>query len=230
MKNPIFLSLDLSTWDEAHELSQLLKNEVGGFKIGPRLAVKANPKDWQKISDCGPVFFDPKYYDIPNTMVESIKASVDLGVSYITVHASSGVQALTQVKKLEDEINRSHFFKVLAVTALTSFGPENLMPGYKNQTNESIVFELAELTISSGLTGIVCSGQEVKKISKLSNDLFTVVPGIRLSGSANDDQSRVMTPDLALSLGAKALVIGRPIINAQDPLKAVRQFNDLCKG
>lgn len=228
MKNPIFLSLDLNSWDEAHEMSELLKQEVGGFKIGPRLAIKAVSKDWQKLSDCGPVFYDPKYYDIPNTMLESIKACVDLGISYITVHASSGTKALSQIKNLEDEINKSHFFKVLAVTALTSFGSDNLMPGYKNQNLESIVTDLAQLALSSGLSGIVCSGEEVQKISNLSKDLFTVVPGIRLLGSAQDDQKRVMTPDLALSNGAKALVVGRPIINAQDPLKAAKQFKALC--
>lgn len=229
MKNPIFLSLDLNSWDEAHELSEHLKNEVGGYKVGPRLAIKSTVKDWQKLSDCGPVFYDPKYYDIPNTMLESIKACVDLGISFITIHASSGLKAMKEIKSLEDQINKSHYFKVLAVTALTSFGDENPMPLAPNNDLKSVVLSLAETALDAGLTGLVCSGEEVHQLSKLKSNLFTVVPGIRLNSKSQDDQNRVMTPDLALAQGAKALVIGRPIISAQDPLKAAKQFAALCK-
>ncbi len=230
MKNPIFLSLDLNSWDETHELSELLKNEVGGFKVGPRLAMKATSKDWQKLADYGPVFYDPKYYDIPNTMLESIKACVDLGISYLTIHASSGLKAMTEIKKLETEINQSHFFKILAVTALTSFGDDNPIPGFKGQNINSVVKDLAEMTLKSGLSGLVCSGEEVEAVSKMNKNLFTVVPGIRLQEDSKDDQKRVMTPNLAMSKGAKALVVGRPIILAQDPLKAAKQFSALCKS
>lgn len=230
MKNPIFLSLDLKSWDETHELADHLKNEVGGFKVGPRLGIKATTKDWQRLADCGPIFYDPKFYDIPNTMVESIKACMDLGISYLTIHASSGLKAMKGVKALEDEINKSHFFKVLAVTALTSFGDDNPMPGFQNKALQSVVAELAELTVQSGLSGLVCSGEEVEHLASKYKNLFTVVPGIRLQDSQADDQNRVMTPDLALSKGAKALVVGRPIINAQDPLKAAKQFAALCSG
>jgi orotidine-5'-phosphate decarboxylase len=230
MKNPIFLSLDINSWDEAHRISKLLKNEVGGFKVGPRLAIQATVKDWQKLSDCGPIFYDPKFYDIPNTMVESIKACLDLGVSYITIHASSGLKAMSEIKKIEDQINKSHFFKVLAVTALTSFDDTNPIPGYKNQKLNSVVQELAELTLNSGLSGLVCSGEEVEIISKMDPNVFTVVPGIRLKEGSLDDQKRVMTPDLALAKGAKALVVGRPIIEASDPLMAAKKFSSLCKS
>lgn len=227
MKNPIFLSLDLSSWEQAHELAGHLKSEVGGFKVGPRLGIKATPSDWQKLADCGPIFYDPKYYDIPNTMVESIKACVDLGISYLTIHASSGLKAMTELKKLEDQVNKSHFFKILAVTALTSFGDDNPIPGFKGSSLNSVVSELADLTVKSGLSGLVCSGEEVEQISTKHKNLFTVVPGIRLIDGEKDDQKRIITPDLAIKLGAKALVVGRPIINAQDPLKAAKKFSSL---
>jgi orotidine-5'-phosphate decarboxylase len=229
MKNPIFLSLDLNSWDKAHELSGHLKNEVGGFKVGPRLAISASSKDWQRLSDCGPVFYDPKYYDIPNTMLESIKACVDLGISYLTIHASSGLKAMTEIKKLEDEINRSHFFKVLAVTALTSFGDNNPMPGHQGQSIQDIVMDLTKMTLKSGLSGLVCSGEEVSQVHALDQKLFTVVPGIRLAEDSADDQSRVMTPDQALALGAKALVVGRSIINAQDPVAKAKKYASFFK-
>ncbi len=228
MKNPVFLSLDLNSWEQTHELAEHLKAEVGGFKVGPRLAIKATAKDWQKLSECGPIFYDPKFYDIPNTMLESIKACVDLGVSYLTIHASCGLKTMTQIKSLEEQINRTSFFKILAVTVLTSFGEDNPIPGFEGLGHQSVAYKLADMTVESGLSGIVCSGEEVEGIAKKHNHLFTVVPGIRLKSDTLDDQVRVMTPNLALAKGAKALVVGRPIINAQDPLKAAQQFKSLC--
>lgn len=224
MTDPLFLSLDIDTWAEAHLLSEQLKNYVGGFKVGPRLAMKATPRDWQDLSDRGPVFYDPKYYDIPNTMVESIKACMDLGITYVTIHASSGLKAMSEVKKLEDKINQTQFFKVLAVTALTSFGENNPLPGYQSQSLNTAVIEMTQMVIKSGLSGLVCSGEEVKQVSELGPHLFTVVPGIRLLEDSTDDQSRVMTPDKALALGAKALVVGRSIINDKDPVAKAQKY------
>lgn len=227
MKNPVFLSLDVDTWDKAHELASLLKNDIGGIKVGPRLAMKASPKDWQRLTDAVPVFYDPKYYDIPNTMVESLKACADMGFSYVTIHASSGLRAMMDVKKFEDQISKNQKFKILAVTALTSFGENNPIPGYSNLSLKEVVTNLAQITLMSGLSGLVCSGEEVKDVMSLDKNLFSVVPGIRLPEDAADDQSRVMTPDKAISLGAKALVVGRPILNAKDPLAAAKRFAEL---
>lgn len=224
MKNPIFLSLDVDSWDKAHEFVNLLKQEVGGFKVGPRLAMKASTKDWQRLTDAAPVFYDPKYYDIPNTMIESLKACADLGLNYVTIHASSGLKAMRDVKKLEDQISKNQNFKILAVTALTSFGDDNPIPGYKGSSFDEVVINLAQLTLMSGLSGIVCSGQEVSQVMELDSNLFSVVPGIRLPEDAANDQVRVMTPDKAIKAGAKALVVGRPILNATDPLAAAKRF------
>ena len=47
-----------------------------------------------------------------------------------------------------------------------------------------------------------------------------MVPGIRPSGSAANDQKRAMTPREAMQLGATSLVVGRPIYQAADPRAA----------
>lgn len=227
MKNPIFLSLDVDNWNRAHELSGLLSGYVGGFKVGPRLALKAQAKDWQRLSDCGPIFFDPKFYDIPNTMIESLKACAGLGFQYVTIHASSGLKAMKVIYELEKQIAKTQPFKILAVTALTSFDEQNPVPGHKNQNMRTIVLELAQLVKDSGLSGLVCSGEEVEMISRLDSSMFSVVPGIRLPEDSNDDQARVMTPDKALKLGAKALVVGRSIISASDPVAKAKSFLDV---
>lgn len=228
MKNPVFLALDVNDWGRAHELAQELKDMVGGFKVGPRLSVGATPLDWQKLVDLGPVFYDPKYYDIPNTMVESIKACADSGISYVTIHAGSGKKAMEQVARLENQIQTQRLFKVLCVTVLTSFDSvDNPIPGFKNEKIEEAVLNLAGMVYDSGLSGVVCSGQEVQSIKKKYPQLFAVVPGIRLPEDSPDDQARVLGPNDALELGADALVVGRSVINEVHPSVKMQKYLDL---
>lgn len=228
MKNPIFLALDVSDWGKAHEMAQELGSLVGGFKVGPRLTMKATLADWQRLSDKAPVFYDPKFYDIPNTMVESLKACADKGIRYVTIHSSSGLKAMTQIARLESELNRSQFFKVLAVTALTSFDEKsNPIPGFSNQDISQTVLSLAGLVNQSGLSGLVCSGFEVKKVKSTYPNMFTLVPGVRLKEDSSDDQARVLDPKEALNLGASAIVVGRSVINAEKRIAKLQKYLDL---
>lgn len=228
MKNPFFLALDVKDWGRAFEIAQELAPMVGGFKVGPRLSIKATPLDWQKLAGLGPVFYDPKFHDIPNTMVESIKACADKGISYVTIHAGSGIKAMEQIAKLENEINQSDFFKVLCVTVLTSFDSEsNPIPGYHNENIKDVVSSLAGLVNQSGLSGLVCSGNEVESVKAQYPDMFTVVPGIRLLEDSANDQARVLEPQTALGLGADALVIGRSVVDEIYPKAKLKKYLDL---
>ena len=224
LKNPLFVALDVPSWDEARSLVEKLGDLVGGFKVGPRLSLKASKEDWKFLVDQAPVFFDPKFYDIPNTMCESLRICADLGISYVTIHATSGLKAMEAIACVEQEIKTSQNFKVLAVTALTSFGEDNPMPGFKGQPLGQVVMSLAQDVVSSGLTGLVCSGAEISQVTRSFKDLFCVVPGIRQLEERTDDQSRVMTPERALELGAKALVVGRPIIKSSDPVGKLKEY------
>ena len=112
----------------------------------------------------------------------------------------------------------------MVVTVLTSHRSETLPPIWKNiSINDSVVL-LAQMAQKAGLTSYVCSSKEVPTLKKHINDSFLVVPGIRPEGSANQDQTRVATPRQAMASGASALVIGRPILEATDPVSAVKNI------
>lgn len=222
---PIFAALDTDDVVKAEVLVKELKNYVGGFKVGPRLVLRAG-SDWvKKISSQAPLFFDFKFYDIPTTMVAAVRAAQEMGAQYVTVHASSGSEALKKLAELEQEITKKDPFRVLAVTILTSFNEKTLPPTQTAQISEQVT-DLAQLTLDCGLTGIVCSPHEIETIYSLSwpNDPYVVTPGIRALYDFQGDQKRTMTAKDALQKGASALVIGRPIIEAPNPTQAAEEI------
>ena len=56
----------------------------------------------------------------------------------------------------------------------------------------------------------------------LGTDMLLVTPGVRPAGAALGDQKRAATPGAAIAAGADALVVGRPITQADDPVAAAR--------
>lgn len=219
LPNPIFVALDMDDATEAIGLAMQLSGKVG-FKLGPRLLVKHGQQLIHQVAEHGPVFVDNKYFDIPNTMESAVRATWEAGASYCTIHAQSGPEALQRMAKLEDELNCRRFFKILSVTVLTSFSKETLPSTVIDVSIEEQVQMLAKETFEAGLTGLVCSPFEVEQMKSHFPNGFFVTPGVRLEAVASDDQKRVMTPEQAIAKGASALVVGRPIVQAQNPLAA----------
>lgn len=225
MKNPIFLALDVSDVNQALRLAQETVPYVGGFKIGPRLILKGGPPFVSAIAQLAPVFVDQKYFDIPNTMVESVRASFDAGASFVTIHAQAGKEALQKLAQLEGELQKIRPFKLLAVTVLTSFSENTLPVNWQSKPIAEHVLLLAEACHSAGITGIVCSAIEAEMMRKKYPKIFILTPGIRLDSGQSNDQARVLGPKEALNLGASALVVGRPIIESKDPIAAAKEFS-----
>ncbi len=221
LKNPIILALDVDDKYQVHEILKETKDLVGAIKLGPRLVYRYGAELVSEISKTTPVFVDNKYFDIPSTMLAAVQASFDAGASLVTVHALSGKEALTALAKLEKKLNNIRPFKILAVSILTSWQAESMPASMKEWSVTDHVKYLARLTYDCGLTGLVCSGHELKEVSDLN--MYKVTPGIRTDGDANlaQDQKRIMTPKEALAAGASALVIGRPILQAASPKEAV---------
>ena len=105
MVNPVFVALDLDDVNRVLEISQSLKGKVGGFKLGPRLCMVHGSSLVEKVSECGPVFVDNKYFDIPNTMESAIRSTFEAGASFCTVHAQSGSEALKRMADVEKELS-----------------------------------------------------------------------------------------------------------------------------
>ena len=211
--NPICAALDVPDPAAAEKLASKLAGHVGLFKVGLELFVAHGPAAVEAVRKSGlPIFLDLKLHDIPQTVESAARGVAALGVEYVTVHASGGAEMIRAAKRA---LPRT---KVLAVTALTSLGPQDLdSVGLARDA----VPRLAKLAMGAGADGVVCSPQEVAALRQLLGpQALIVVPGIRPSGAAAGDQRRTGTPGEAMRAGASILVIGRPLRDAPDPAAA----------
>jgi orotidine-5'-phosphate decarboxylase len=168
-----------------------------------------------------PVFLDPKWHDIPNTVAGAIRAAADLGIDMVTVHASGGPAMLhAAVDAAGGKV------RVIAVTVLTSHDAASYqaITGRDDVNIDAEVARLAALAVGAGVHGIVCSPQEVAAVRPIIGSGRIVVPGIRRAGDVSGDQSRVATPEAAVAAGATHLVVGRPITDAADPAAAYEEI------
>ena len=157
------------------------------------------------------IFFDIKFHDIPNTVSKSIESFKGYPIKLLTIHLSGG---RSMIKAALDS-SRSINAKCIGVSILTSLIEEESKEVYSNEISKTVssMFNLANET---NIDGIVCSPHELKLAGGFLQDKIKITPGIRLSGSDSDDQSRVMSPKKAIDLGATYLVIGRPITSHKD--------------
>ncbi len=218
MTNPVYLALDVPQLQDGIDLVRKVRSHVGGIKLGLEFFCAHGAHGVHLVSQLGlPVFLDLKLHDIPNTVAGAIQAIHVLEPRILTVHASGGRAMLEDAKAAAGEKT-----KVVGVTMLTSMDERDLERTGIGGTAHDHVMRLAELSRDAGLDGIVCSGHEVKAVHEQWKDGFFVVPGLRPSGSAAGDQKRVVTPRQARDDGASVLVVGRPIIRADDPIAAAR--------
>lgn len=224
----LIVALDVPTAEEALRLVKLLKGRVGYFKVGLQLFTSAGPAIVEKIleNECQ-VFLDLKLHDIPNTVSGAIGSAIELGVGMLTLHTTGGEVMLRKAAEtVASSISQSgRAPKLLGVTILTSMDEKQVSGVGLKVPIEDLVLKLARLADNSGLDGIVCSPRELHRLGKEAfHRIFFVTPGIRPSGSQKDDQARTNTPTDAIRLGARHLVVGRPIIKAVDPASAAEMI------
>lgn len=222
-KDRIIFALDVPTTREAVKYIDLLKDHVGVFKIGLELFVAEGPQVVEAVRErMGPkgIFLDMKFHDIPATVKGAMKSASTLGAEFVTVHCDEGRGLLKAV--VEGNTGRT---KVLGVTVLTSLSQEDMIEigidPAKYRTPADLVLKRAGLAKAAGCAGVVCSGQEAAGVRKeFGEDFIIVTPGIRGPNDPVGDQKRVATPYEAITNGADYIVIGRPIRQAPDPVKA----------
>jgi len=217
----LIAALDFPEKDQLLAAASSLKGIVPWCKVGMEAFVLSGPDILARLSDMGfKVFLDLKFYDIPNTVAQAVKAAVRNNVSLMTIHCQGGekmcVAAMDAAEQAASGKQRPYIF---GVTALTSFGPLE-MPGISLMPSD-FALQLARAADEWGLDGVVCSGKEVKNIKRETN-LLALCPGIRPAGADANDQARVVTPAAAVRDGADFLVVGRPITRAADPAAAAR--------
>lgn len=219
--NPICVALDLSDRAEIMALVEALDTSIGTLKVGLTAFTSCGPELVSELAQTADVFLDLKLHDIPVQVAGAVAAAEALGPRFLTVHASGGRAMLEAAAEAADEM------EILAVTVLTSLGGEDLSDIGMDGSASDQVARLAELALSAGAHGLVCSPLEVEMLRARFGPVSAggpvlVVPGIRPQGSAQGDQRRTMTPSEALRAGADHIVIGRPITEAPDPLAAAR--------
>jgi orotidine-5'-phosphate decarboxylase len=229
VKDKIFVALDVDSRDAAFRLADSLRGAVGGFKIGSRLFTAEGPSMVRALAERGDkVFLDLKFHDIPNTVAQAAEAAAGLGVAMFNVHAGGGTAMMRAAREAAHEAaarRGSAAPLVIAVTVLTSMNQQTLREVGVVIEMRDQVLRLAELAKEAGLDGVVASPQETEGIRHRCGKDFTIVtPGIRggTAAATKNDQERTMTPVEAIAAGASYLVVGRPIIAAQDPLAAAR--------
>ena len=217
----IIVALDYADASSALKLVDQLDPALCKLKVGKELFTTAGPQlVEQLIAKDYDIFLDLKFHDIPNTVAKACEAASNLGVWMLNVHASGGT-AMMQAA-LEGVNKSAHSPYLIAVTVLTSMNQTSLSEIGISENIETQVLKLAKLTQHAGLHGVVCSAQEAQLLKQhLPKDFLLVTPGIRPATASLDDQSRVLTPLQALNMGASYLVIGRPITQAANPIKAL---------
>ena len=204
-KNKIFVACDSTNITRIKEIikkTQTSKLKIG-YKFGLEFLNSKKGRNFISKLKNKTIFADLKIHDIPNTCVSTIKAIKDLKVNYLTIHVSSGLEALKAAKKNSGKI------KLIGVTILTSLDNKALKEIGFNREVKKLVLHQAKLAKKAKLDAIVCSAQEVKIVKKIFKKEI-ITPGIRIN-SKTDDQKRVLTPKQAFKNGAHSLVIGRNI-------------------
>ena len=220
----IIVALDFESLKETEDFLKKVKGQNCRVKVGKELFTNEGPNVIKLIQQYGfEIFLDLKFHDIPNTVSRAIKASCNLGIWMVNVHASGGKQMLLAAREAVDSSSNKPI--LIAVTILTSYDNSSYQElGFKNNLLDQIAY-LTTLSENSGMDGIVCSANDIPSIKPLVKEKFQfVTPGIRLANS-NDDQKRVTTPEDAITQGSNYLVIGRPITSSEDPAALIEKIN-----
>ena len=204
-KNKIFVACDSKKISKIKKIISETQNSKikVGYKFGLEFLNSLDGRNFVSKLKNKIIFADLKIHDIPNTCVSTIKAIKDLKVNYLTMHISSGLQALKSSKKVSGKI------KIIGVTILTSLDHKALKEIGFDKNLKKLVFHQARLATKAKLDAIVCSAQEVEIVKKVFKKEI-ITPGIRLDTKKND-QKRTLTPKQAFKNGSDWLVIGRPI-------------------
>ena len=216
-KNKIFVACDTTKISKIREIINKTSNSklIVGYKFGLEFLNSKNGRTFISKLKNKIIFADLKIHDIPNTCVSAIKAISDLNINYLTIHISSGLDAIKLAKKVSGKT------KLIGVTILTSLDNKALKEVGFTKNVKKLVIHQAELANKAKLDGLVCSAQEVNLVRKIFKKEI-ITPGIRLKSKIND-QKRVLTPKQAYKNGSDWLVMGRPITkgNIKKNIKAL---------
>lgn len=226
-RDRLIVALDLPSTDEAQRAVDAIGDEASFYKIGYQLIPIGGLDLARRVSAAGKrVFLDFKFHDIGATVERGAASVAKFGADFLTVHAEPDVLKGAVAGRGGDKR-----LKILGVTVLTSLSQESLAESGVAMKLEDLVLKRAEFCVKAGADGVVASAREAAAIrARFGRDLLIVAPGVRPAGSSADDQHRIVSPGDAIRNGADFLVVGRPIVKANDPRAAARAIVEEIAG
>jgi len=219
MNPALIVALDVPSGKEMEEALERLPDRIEWYKVGLELFCAEGPNILVPLKKRNKkIFLDLKLHDIPRTVANAVKTAAAHGVDLMTVHAIGGRAMLeAAAEATRESLNPP---KLVAVTTLTSLNDDDFRDLGISRTLSDQAMALGELAIDSGIDGLVTSAHEADGLRERFPDALLVTPGIRMPGGDIGDQKRVATPSFAIEQGATHLVVGRPILQADDPAAA----------
>ena len=236
MKNKLIVALDTDDGEEIDWITEMLWNKVGWVKIGFQAytTVGNNIFAWMRERKFK-TFLDLKFHDIPNTVARDVDSMTRHGANMINMHASGGLEMMQAARISANDAAKDAGItrpKLLGVTILTSMDEQGFQSnfGSERELTEQVVY-LAKQAKEARLDGVVASPLEIEPIRKACGERFLIVtPGIRPKWAEIGDQRRITTPAEAINRGVDYIVVGRPIIEDDDPAEAAERILDEMKG
>jgi orotidine-5'-phosphate decarboxylase len=216
MKPALIVALDVPTVKEMEKALGRLPDTIEWYKVGLELFCAEGPSVLEPLKKRNKkIFLDLKLHDIPRTVAHAVKTAASHGVNLMTVHAIGGRAMLEAAAEAARECTNPP--KLVAVTTLTSLSQDDFVDLGIVRSVSDQALALGELAISSGIDGLVTSAHEAGALRKKFPQALLVTPGIRMPEGDVGDQKRVATPAFAVQQGATHLVVGRPILQAENP-------------
>ena len=230
MRDRLIVALDTDDGEDIDWLSDTLIEIVPWIKLGFQAFGVIGTEAIPWLGEKGhKIFMDLKFHDIPNTVARDVGTMTKHRAHMINMHASGGLEMMQAARESAENAAAENDIPIpilLGVTVLTSIDENGFQQdfGSERQLTEQVVY-LAQLAQEAGLDGVVASPLEIEPIRKACGDKFLIVtPGIRPTWASQDDQRRITTPAEAISRGADYIVVGRPIIEAEDTVEAVEMI------
>lgn len=224
MKKKLAFALDVDSSRQAVDILEEIEDRDIIIKVGYSLFIRDGINLCRVVKDLGfELFLDLKLHDIPNTVYNGVKAAAELGADYLTVHTLGGIDMLKKAVEAKKDTD----LKLLGVTVLTSHSEDYMSYIETTLSLQSLAIKLGTAAVELGIDGIVCSSHEVKSLKEsINREFIAVVPGIRFDSVSKDDQTRVATPQQAVRNGADIIVVGRPILKAEDKNQIIKQIKE----
>jgi orotidine-5'-phosphate decarboxylase len=221
-RDRLIVALDLASVAEAERAVVRLGDAVSFYKIGYELVLAGGIPFAADLAHTGKkIFLDLKLHDIGNTVARATERAIELGVTFLTVHA------FPQTMRAAAAARGKSGLKILGVTVLTSWDDADVREAGYGVSLGDLVATRADQAKVAGIDGLVASPIEAAALRKqVGKSMLIVTPGVRSAGAGTNDQKRSMSPADAIKAGVDHMVVGRPILAATDPRTAAQAIVD----